>query len=234
MAVQLSRGSALAPPLTDELARVRSAFVPEPARSHTPEDASGVLVPIVPRADGVALLYTRRAAGLRRHAREISFPGGGVEPGEGPRDAALREMEEEVGVARGAVEVLGHLTDFVTHYGRLVCAYGGLLAPRQVPAEPRGRDEVDELLLVPVARLLDAGVYEARTLPAERGGLDALPAQTAGARVVHYFHVAPPGVPVWGITGELTARFLARAYGWSPPRPAQRIADPAGFRPKGY
>jgi 8-oxo-dGTP pyrophosphatase MutT (NUDIX family) len=216
----------------DELARMRAAFGPEPRRGRVPDDASGVLLPIVPRPEGAALVYTRRAATLRRHAGEISFPGGGVEPGERPLDAALRETEEEVGLARGQVEVLGHLTDFVTHYGRLVCAYGGAVRAADVPARARSSGEVEELLLVAVARLLDPAVYEARALPAARGGLDALPAQTEGERVVHYFHAAPPGVPVWGITGELTARFLARAFGWAPPRAPRRILDPQEFRPK--
>lgn len=216
-----------------ELARIRSAFGPEPHRARLAADASGVLLPVVAASDGVALLYTRRAASLRRHAGEISFPGGGVEPGEAPLDAALRETEEEVGLSRSRVGVLGHLTDFVTHYGRLVCAYGGLVRPSDVPARATGSDEVEELLLVPAARLRDPGVYEARALPAERGGLDALPVQTGGERVVHYFHVAPPGVPVWGITGELTARFLARAYGWGPPRTPRRVAEPGEFRPGG-
>jgi len=81
-------------------------------------DAS-VLVPLVLRDDGLTLLLTQRTAHLRDHAGQISFPGGRSEPTDADAvDTALREAEEEVGLARRHVEVIGSLPVYrtVTHY----------------------------------------------------------------------------------------------------------------------
>jgi 8-oxo-dGTP pyrophosphatase MutT (NUDIX family) len=180
--------------------------------------SSAVLVAVYRAADGAPmLLYTRRASTMRRHAGELSFPGGRIDPSDAhPLAAALREAEEEVGLSPRDVRVLGHLTDMTTHYGVLVSAYVGLVegAP---PEEPRSKDEVEEVLPVPVEWLLDDWRYEARAhveMP---------------DRAVHYWRL--PGATMWGITGELTARFLRRAWGWEPPSRPRLIDDISEFRP---
>lgn len=207
------------------LARVRRAFAgrrhhPEPDRSAAPVGLSAVLLAVydVP-GQGPSLLYTQRAETMRRHPGEVSFPGGRVDPEDAdPLWAALREAHEEVGIAPADVEVLGHLTDYLTYQQVLVCAYVG--APRgPPPAEPVSREEVARVFTVPIARLLAPDHYEARRLP--RMGHD---------RVVHYWHVEPR--TVWGVTGELTARFLHHVYGWEPPHDARIIQDVSEFRPR--
>ena len=64
-----------------------------------------------------ALLLTRRAAGLGRHAGQWALPGGRIDPGETPEDAALRELFEEVGLQLLPDAILGRLDDYVTHSG---------------------------------------------------------------------------------------------------------------------
>lgn len=81
--------------------------------------AASVLVPIVLRDDGPRVLLTQRTAHLRDHAGQISFPGGRVEDHDADaEDTALREAEEEVGLARPQVEVIGRLPIYttVTHF----------------------------------------------------------------------------------------------------------------------
>ena len=87
-------------------------------------DAAGsvdaaVLVPLFGWPDDPGLVFTERRHDLRRHAGEISFPGGRRDPGESYVDTALREAHEEIGLDRSAVQVVGALPPigtFVTNY----------------------------------------------------------------------------------------------------------------------
>lgn len=77
--------------------------------------AAAVLVPLVLRAEGPQVLLTRRTAHLRDHAGQISFPGGRVEPEDANVvETALRETEEEIGLARRHIEVIGRLPVYTT------------------------------------------------------------------------------------------------------------------------
>src|SRR5689334_20879290 len=82
---------------------------------------AAVAVVVVPEESGhAAVLLTRRAAGLRRHGGQWALPGGRLDPGEVPEIAALRELEEEVGLALPPEEVLGLLDDLPTRSGFLI------------------------------------------------------------------------------------------------------------------
>lgn len=205
-------------PSLEDVRRAFAMRVAEPPRDELSEGTSAVLVPVHMAPDGtLALVYTKRAETMRRHAGELSFPGGRVDADDAhPLAAALREAEEEIGLAPADVEVLGHLTDMTTHYGVLVAAYVGVLkgAP---PHEPRSKEEVAEVLTVPVAMLLEGERYESRAhveMPDRR---------------VHYWQL--PSAVLWGITGELTARFLQRVWEWEPAGEPRLIDDVSAFRP---
>ncbi len=72
--------------------------------------------------DGVrsAVIVTRRSAGLRAHARQWALPGGRLDPGETASQGALRELQEEVGVAARASDILGVLDDYATRSGYVI------------------------------------------------------------------------------------------------------------------
>jgi len=92
--------------------------------------AAAVLVPIVERATGLTVLLTRRTDHLDAHAGQISFPGGRIEPGDvDVAAAALRETEEEVGLPRAAVHLIGTLDTYVTRTGFEVSPVVGLVRP---------------------------------------------------------------------------------------------------------
>jgi 8-oxo-dGTP pyrophosphatase MutT (NUDIX family) len=124
-----------------------------PGREGEPRSAA-VLVPIVNRPAGLAVLFTERSADLPDHAGQISFPGGRVEPGDLDVDAAaLRETEEEIGLPRDRVAVLGRLADYETVTGyRVTPVVGWVEPPFSVKPDPV---EVADVFEVPLAFLLE-------------------------------------------------------------------------------
>ncbi len=87
----------------------------EPRFSEREPVHASVLVPLVMRNHGLAVLLTERTAHLSRHSGQIAFPGGKADPEDtGPTDTALREAEEEIGLDRRCVEVLGSLPIYTT------------------------------------------------------------------------------------------------------------------------
>jgi 8-oxo-dGTP pyrophosphatase MutT (NUDIX family) len=136
--------------LAEELGGVLRGIDEEPILSEQDRGqvASAVLVPLYDPGDGeLRIVLTRRRADLRRHAGEISFPGGRQDPEDATTlETALREAEEEIGLARRHVQVLGRLertSTFVTNY--MIHPFVGLIAGEREPWFPSAR-EVDAVL----------------------------------------------------------------------------------------
>jgi 8-oxo-dGTP pyrophosphatase MutT (NUDIX family) len=133
---------------------------PAPSPSSPEQTLAAVLVPLfVPsRSQPPHLVLTRRRSDLRRHAGEISFPGGRMDPGDADLTAtALREAEEEIGLAPDAVELLGALppvSTFATGY-QIHPFVGAIAAGQRWRISPR---EVDAVLELPLN-----GLREGRT-----------------------------------------------------------------------
>ena len=125
--------------------------------------AASVLIPLVQRERGLTLLLTQRTAHLTDHAGQISFPGGRLEANDASSiDTALRETEEEVGLLRRHVEVLGHLPDYFTATGYCITPVVGLiLPPFDLNADP---NEVAEIFEVPLDFLMDGANHQRRSL----------------------------------------------------------------------
>jgi 8-oxo-dGTP pyrophosphatase MutT (NUDIX family) len=118
-----------------------------------PPVPAAVLVPIILHAEP-SLLLTRRTSHLKKHAGQVSFPGGRIDPED--KDAvatALREAEEEVALDPTRVEVVGRMDDYVTGTGYIITPVIGLLPPglsfRPSP------DEVESIFEFPFSVLLD-------------------------------------------------------------------------------
>ena len=161
--------------------------------------AAAVLVPIVARLPEPTLLLTQRSDRLRRHAGQIAFPGGRADPDDrGPRDTALRETEEEIGVARGQVEVIGYLDDYPTVTGFRVTPVVGLLSPDAHYA-PDGQ-EVVEVFEVPLQFVLDKANYQREV--SKRDGMEVP------------YHAVPFGERyIWGATAAMLKHLQERLEG---------------------
>jgi 8-oxo-dGTP pyrophosphatase MutT (NUDIX family) len=126
-----------------------SGVVPAP---ETWKPAS-VLVPLVNHADGLTVLLTQRTADMPSHAGQIAFPGGRRQAGENAIAAALRETEEEVGIAPGFIDVVGAVDLYRTGTGFEITPIVGILTPGfTIRADPR---EVADVFEVPLEHFLD-------------------------------------------------------------------------------
>lgn len=148
-------------------ARARTDWVP----GDTPESArqgngtlipAAVLIPLVQQERGLTVLLTQRTAHLNDHAGQISFPGGRVEPGDAtPEMTALREAEEEVGLPRERVRILGRLADYHTVTGFAVTpVVGYIVPPFSLHPDPF---EVAEVFEVPLEFLMNPENHQRHT-----------------------------------------------------------------------
>lgn len=145
------------------LVRGRSADEIEAVRRLMPREFSraAVLVPIVDHPDGLTVLLTQRASHLKNHPGQISFPGGRTESGdEGPVATALRETEEEIGLARAHVTPVGYLGDHIVISGYVVTPVVAFVRPGF--SLRLDVTEVDEVFEVPLAFVLDPAHHVAR------------------------------------------------------------------------
>ena len=115
---------------------------------------AAVLVPIVERREGFTVLLTQRTDHLSAHAGQISFPGGRLESTDaGLEAAALRETEEEVGLMRDRIEVVGQLDLYVTRTGFEVTPVVGIVTPPfSLTPDPF---EVADVFEVPLSFVID-------------------------------------------------------------------------------
>jgi 8-oxo-dGTP pyrophosphatase MutT (NUDIX family) len=154
---------------------------------------------VVARDDAPTVLFTQRTAHLQDHAGQISFPGGRVEPGDrSPRDTALREAAEEIGLSPERVDVLGHLSDYTTVTGYRVTPVVGLVNP------PLGlrmdEDEVAEVFEVPLAFLLDPANHQRNCVIHE-------------GRERYYYAVPYGHRYIWGATAGMLMNLYAYLTG---------------------
>jgi 8-oxo-dGTP pyrophosphatase MutT (NUDIX family) len=177
------------------VADVRRAFVDaEACRIEVPGyGRAAVLVPVLDAPEGASLLFTVRSAGLARHAGQIAFPGGRLEPGEDVVAAALREAHEEVGLT-SIPRRLRVLDDRVSPFGLVATPVVARVAwPAPLLLD---HGEVAEAFTVPLALLADAPVLEETRL------------HEGTARVLYRYQVV--GRDVWGLTGNVVKDLLDR------------------------
>ena len=156
----------LSPPFADPLRETLAGHLARFERRSVPlgdRRPAAVAVVVVPDEAGrAAVVLTLRASGLRRHGGQWALPGGRLDPGETPETAALRELEEEVGLNLPPGHLLGRLDDYPTRSGFVITpvVLWGSAAPLR--ANPR---EVAGIHLVPFAELLDPESLVLQSIP---------------------------------------------------------------------
>jgi 8-oxo-dGTP pyrophosphatase MutT (NUDIX family) len=150
---------------------------------------AAIMVPLVHRAEGLQVLLTQRTSHLSDHAGQISFPGGRVEATDANReDTALRETEEEIGLARARVEVLGRLPEYEIPSGfRITPIVGWIEPPFELKLDPF---EVSSVFEAPLAHFLEHSRYQRREYRFK-------------GRHRHYLAIPYQGRYIWGATAGM-------------------------------
>lgn len=169
---------------------VASPEVPRmPARFPERPVPAAVLVPLIDHPHGLTVLLTERAARLKNHAGQVSFPGGRIEASdEGPLAAALRETHEEIGLDASRVHLVGYLPDHLVISGYRVTPVVAFVDPGFSLRIDAG--EVREAFEVPLVHVLDRRNYLPRT-------------RHVGGREVRLYDLAWGEHHIWGATAGM-------------------------------
>ncbi len=165
------------------------------ARALTP---AAVLVPLIERAEGITMLLTQRTHEMPTHAGQVSFPGGRVHVDDPTHAAAaLREAEEEVGIAPELVTVMGFLDFYETRTNYRILPVVGVVNPHvEMKIDPR---EVDHAFEVPLSFLMDPAHHQ------------KLSAEWRGA-LRHYYAMPYKDHHIWGATAGMIRSLYERLH----------------------
>lgn len=162
--------------------------------------AAAVLIAVTDR-ERPGVLLTQRTETLRRHAGQVAFPGGRLDPGEDAVTAALREADEEIALPRSAVAIVGMSERYRTGTGFSVTPIVGVVPP-DLPLHP-SEAEVASVFEVPLDFLLD---------PANRRRATTL----WQGRERSYYELLWHDRRIWGATAGMIVNLAAQLNGWRP------------------
>jgi 8-oxo-dGTP pyrophosphatase MutT (NUDIX family) len=187
----------LASPTTGRAPSGDHALNPGMALGPPYRDAA-VLIPVLTRTP-LSVLFTLRTPRLAAHAGQVSFPGGKIDPADAdPAAAALREAEEEIGLDRNSVTVIGTGDPYLTGTGFRVVPIVGRVTP---PASFRvNRDEVAEIFEVPLPVLMTPGNLLRKS-------------RVFGGRERQFYEMEYAGHIIWGATAGIIMGLYNRLYG---------------------
>jgi 8-oxo-dGTP pyrophosphatase MutT (NUDIX family) len=159
---------------------------------------AAVLVPVVDHKDGATLILTKRTEKLRHHSGQIAFPGGGIDLEDASaEDAALRETEEEIGLDRGFIEIVGRMPDYVSGSGFRVAPILSVVRPGFVLT--LNEDEVEDVFEVPLAFLMDPANHAHKS-------------RIWQGRERHFYEMPYGDRHIWGLTAGILRTIYERLY----------------------
>ena len=160
--------------------------------------AAAVLVPVVDHRPEATILLTERVATLRAHSGQIAFPGGRIDPGDAsPAAAALREADEEIGLAARHITPLGYLDPYLIGTGYLVIPTVALVTPPfRMTLNP---DEVAHAFEVPLAFLMEPGNHQRQS-------------RDFGGTLRSFYAMPYAEWNIWGATAGMLRNLYERLY----------------------
>lgn len=189
------------PAMTVLLDRIRAALSSfQPQKAHPPDyKRAAVLIPLFLKNGELHILLTRRTTSVEHHKGQISFPGGAIDREDADAiSAALREAEEEIGLPRESVEVLGVLDLYATPSRYSITPVVGFL--HSLPTLAPSSHEVAEIFDVPLSFFLDK--LNERIIPVKREGQ---------WRDVYFYNYGD--YEIWGVTAAIIRSFLQTITG---------------------
>ena len=160
--------------------------------------SAAVLIAFTERAEGPGILLLHRPSNMRSHPGQIALPGGGIDPGETPTEAALRESWEELGIHQHDVRVVGTGDVYHTHSGFEITPVLGVV-PADIEINPNPT-EVAQWFEAPAGFLLDPASHKQQWIDRE-GALRA------------YYEISWQEHRIWGITAAIIVN-LSRRLRW--------------------
>lgn len=168
--------------------------------------AAAVLVPVIDRGGQANILLTQRTEHLSSHSGQVAFPGGKIDHGESPEQAALREAHEEVGLEPSAIDILGTFGTYYSGSGYSISPVVGMV--RGEPKLTINEDEVADIFEVPLSFLMDPDNHkrESRFWDKREVFFYAMPFAD---------HSVSPPVErrIWGVTAGIIRTIQERLYG---------------------
>ena len=175
--------------ITDENRHVMAADIIAKRQAAGKVTRAAVLIPLLLQPNGLSVLLTQRTTHLRDHGGQISFPGGRMDPEDaGPNETALRESEEEIGLERERVEIIGQLPEYLTVSGYSVTPIIGLVKPQAEYV--LDEFEVADIFEVPLSFLMDPANHQVRVWQSEQGSR-------------RFYSIPYEGRFIWGATAGM-------------------------------
>jgi 8-oxo-dGTP pyrophosphatase MutT (NUDIX family) len=159
---------------------------------------AAVLVPVVDDGDEAKVILTQRTATLRKHSGQIAFPGGAIDPDDGSAEnAAVREAQEEIGLAPHFIETVGRLPTYFTTTGfRITPVLSVVKRGFELRLNP---SEVDEAFEVPLSFLMNEANHQKSSRVFE-------------GRERHFYLMPYEQRNIWGITAGILRTLYERLY----------------------
>lgn len=154
---------------------------------------AAVLVPLLEKEGEWHLLFTKRSEDLEHHKGQVSFPGGGLENGEGPEDAAIRETFEEISIGPGHIHLIQRLDDLWTPSGYIITPVVGFV--HSTDSLQPSAAEVSRVFTVPLHFFSTEGAAELRKVSVN-----------GYSRNVYFYHY--DSETIWGATAFIIRNLL--------------------------